>query len=122
MRMILLDQAREIGRAVLDLLPPPHCILCNAVVQAHGQLCGACFAQTSFITAPFCARCGVPFASTSQADQAGACPACQERPPLFRQARAALRYDDQARRLILPFKHADRTELGPVLASMTCPR
>lgn len=37
---------------------------------------------------------------------------------MFRQARAALRYDDQARRLILPFKHADRVELGPILASM----
>ncbi len=39
-------------------------------------------------------------------------------PRCITQARAALRYDDQARRLMLPFKHADRTELAPVLASM----
>ncbi len=43
------------------------------------------------------------------------CEACEATPPLFRQARAALTYDDQGRRLILPFKHADRIELARVL-------
>ena len=115
---MLSDRVRHFGRVVLDLLLPPRCVLCNLPVQVHGQLCGACFAQISFITAPSCARCGVPFASANQADEDGVCPGCRERPPVFRQARAALRYDDQARRLILPFKHADRLELAPVLASM----
>ncbi len=40
------------------------------------------------------------------------------RPPVFRQARGALCYDEQARRLILPFKHVDRLELAPILARM----
>ncbi|HET7883299.1 MAG TPA: ComF family protein [Acetobacteraceae bacterium] len=44
------------------------------------------------------------------------CPACRDVPPVFGRARAALRYDAQGRRLILPFKHADRTELSAVLA------
>ena len=44
------------------------------------------------------------------------CPGCRAAPPVFRRARAALRYDAQGRRLILPFKHADRTELAAVLA------
>ena len=46
------------------------------------------------------------------------CPGCREHPPLFRQARAALRYDEHGRRLILPLKHADRVELAPILAAM----
>jgi ComF family protein len=37
---------------------------------------------------------------------------------MFRQARAALRYDEQARRLILPLKHGDRIELAAILAPM----
>ena len=37
---------------------------------------------------------------------------------MFRHGRAALRYDEQARRLILPLKHADRVELASVLAPM----
>ena len=43
-------------------------------------------------------------------------PAAALAPPVFHRARAALRYDAQGRRLILPFKHADRTELAAVLA------
>ncbi len=34
------------------------------------------------------------------------------------QARAALRYDGHAKRLLLPFKHADRPELAAALAPM----
>jgi predicted amidophosphoribosyltransferase len=37
---------------------------------------------------------------------------------MFRQARAALRYDEQGRRLILPLKHGDRVELAGILAPM----
>ncbi len=102
----------------LDLLLPPRCVMCDAAVQTHGQLCGACFAATNFITAPLCACCGVPFASADQAGEGGLCSSCQDHKPVFRQARAALRYDDHARRLLLPFKHADRVELGPILGAM----
>jgi len=48
----------------------------------------------------------------------GLCPTCRIHPPAFGEARAALRYDDQARRLILPLKHGDRVELAAVLAPM----
>ncbi len=44
------------------------------------------------------------------------CPSCAARPPLYDAARAALRYDAGAQRLILPLKHADRTELAAPLA------
>ncbi len=93
-------------------------MVCDAAVGRHGDLCGGCFAQASFMTAPLCVRCGVPFTAAEQAGPDGLCPACRERPPLFRQARAALRYNDLARQLILPLKHADRIELAPILAPM----
>jgi ComF family protein len=112
------DRLRSVVRVTLDLLLPPRCVVCDVAVGVHGELCAACFAQTSFITAPLCVCCGVPFASAWQVGPDGLCPACRERPPVFRQARAALRYNDQARRLILPFKHADRVEFGPILAAM----
>jgi ComF family protein len=109
---------RRAGLAALDALLPPRCVACEAMVAVQGQFCGACFATISFITAPLCVRCGVPFASADQAGADELCPGCQEHPPLFRQARGALRYSDMARRLILPFKHADRTEMGAILAPM----
>jgi ComF family protein len=86
-------------------------------VDRHGALCAGCFARISFITEPHCRRCGVPFAAASQG-MSGVCPACVENLPVFREARAALRYDRRSRELILPLKHADRLELAPVLAAM----
>ena len=46
----------------------------------------------------------------------GRCATCLAAPPPFGQARAALRYDDISKRLILPFKYADRTEAARGLA------
>ena len=86
--------------------------------MCRGSSAPCCFGRTNFITAPFCVRCGVPFASVEQGGTEGRARAVGTHPPLFRQARAALRYDEQARRLILPLKHADRLELAPVLAPM----
>ena len=103
-------------RVVLDLLLPPQCALCETAVEHPGQLCAACFARTGFISEPCCVRCGVPFAVAGQGGALQLCPACRDTPPLYAEARAALRYDRQARQLILPFKHADRIELARVLA------
>lgn len=104
------------GRALLDVLLPPQCVACEAEVAAPGLLCAECFRKTAFITEPMCVRCGVPFGSAAIGGAAGLCPTCREAPPVFRRARAALRYDAQGRRLILPFKHADRTEIAAALA------
>lgn len=106
---------------MLDALLPPHCLTCEAAVDQQGSLCGACFAGLSFVTAPFCAHCGVPFPHAgagviAAASQERVCPACAAWPPAFAMARAALRYDAAAQRLLLPFKHADRTELAGPLA------
>jgi ComF family protein len=109
---------RSAGRLALDLLLPPRCGACDESVSMHGQLCSTCFSGTNFISEPFCSRCCVPFASVEQAGEQGECPACAENVPVFRQTRAALRYDDQCRRLILPLKHGDRIELAAILAPM----
>jgi ComF family protein len=123
MRLIgtrLTGAARMVCRAGgwgLDTLLPPQCAVCGSGVDRQGALCAACFARIGFVTAPLCQRCGVPFASASQAGS-GVCPTCAETPPAFREARAALRYDRHSRELILPLKHADRLELAPILAAM----
>lgn len=105
--------ARRLGIGALDALLPPHCLTCEAAVDAQGALCADCFAGLSFVTAPMCERCGVPFA---HAGLGPLCPSCVAWPPAFAAARAALRYDAAAQRLILPFKHADRTEFAATLA------
>lgn len=113
--------ARRVSVRLLDALLPPRCLACEADVAEQGTLCAACFAALSPVTAPFCERCGVPFAHAGQAPARSAsggllCTVCEGRNPAFRTARAALRYGDGAKRLILPFKHGDRTDLTWPLA------
>ena len=105
---------RGAGRVALDLLLPPQCVTCDQPVEASGQFCQACFAQTSFITAPLCPRCGAPFEAAGEA----ACFSCRADPPPWGAARAALRYDDGARRILLPFKYGDRVEAARALAPL----
>ena len=99
--------------ATLDLLLPPQCAACDAPVGAPGQLCAACFGQATLLADPCCKHCGAPV----DPDWSGlACLDCATRPPPWRQARAAFRYDVLSRRLILPLKYADRPELARALA------
>ena len=107
--------AQAAGRRVVDLLLPPRCLACGEIVSADGALCPTCWSKVAFIAAPCCRRCGVPF---SFDPGAGAeCGECVRRPPPFERARAALRYDDASRPLILGFKHADRTHAAPAFAA-----
>ena len=96
------------ARRWLDLLLPPRCLGCGAAVAAQGGFCGACFAALRFITRPLCRICGYPLPRTPVADPL--CGACLERPPAFARLRAALVYEDVARRMVLRFKHGGRLE------------
>ncbi len=107
---------RRGARLLLDVLLPPHCLTCDAPVGAPGQFCTACFRRTAFVTAPCCACCGRPFGSPAQGGVSGLCSECRAHPPAWTAARAALRYDDQTRRILLPFKHGDRIEIAQALA------
>jgi ComF family protein len=105
-------------RATLDVLLPPSCLTCDRPVDAPGQFCAECFRGAAFITEPCCVHCGVPFSSAGQGGAERLCPGCRAHPAPWEQARAALRYDGHAKRLVLPFKHADRPELARALAPM----
>ena len=99
----------------LDFALPPRCLTCEAAVEAPGRLCTACFRATGFVTEPCCDRCGTPFRHAGQGGFARQCRQCTDCPPPWSRGRAALRYDDQARRIILPLKHGDRVDVAPAL-------
>lgn len=106
---------RKLGAAALDMLLPPQCLSCRAIVAEPGTLCGACFAKIRFLSAPCCAVCGMPFAF----DPGGAdalCASCIRDRPAYDRARAVFRYDDASRGLILAFKHGDRIDAAPAYA------
>jgi len=110
-----MTRIKAVCRGVLDLLLPPLCARCGEAVSQPGQLCAGCFQLMRFIAEPLCRRCGVPFDTVAQAGAARICESCLRSAPPWRQARAALLYDEAAKSLILPLKHDDRGDLVAVL-------
>jgi ComF family protein len=102
------------ARVVLDALLPPQCLACHAVVDSPGNLCADCFSRFTFIAAPHCDRCGLPFETPVIEDVL--CGACLKDPPVFARARAAFIYNAASRPLVLKLKHADRTDAAAHLA------
>ena len=99
----------------LNRLVPHHCPICDSQIMNDG-LCGACWSQLCFIQAPICTCCGRPLPSATSPKQQ--CGKCLNAPNAIRQMRSILRYDDGAKGLILPFKHAARRELTGLIAHM----
>lgn len=114
----------QIGRIVGDVMKiglrtvlPPRCGGCGTITDTVHAVCADCWAGLRFISKPLCACCGYPFELVS--DDLGdgiLCGECLRKHPAFDAARAALVYDDFSRDYLLRFKHADRTDLTPLLA------
>lgn len=108
------DAALGAGRRALDAVMPPHCPVSGEPVAAAGQLSPQAWSALHFIEEPYCTRCGVPFAA-DYGDNIE-CPSCIAEPPVYDRARAATVYDEASHKLVVGFKHSDRTELAPILA------
>jgi len=106
----MLIWSAAVARRLVDIVLPPLCLGCGEIVATPGTLCVASWPAYSFIAAPHCACCGTPFAE--DLGEEALCGSCLARRPRFRRARAALIYDDKSRRLVLPFKHGDRTDMA----------
>lgn len=123
----------RIGRSIVDFLLPSRCIITGEIVQGAGMLSGEGWSQLSFITDPMCQICGIPFDVVEDDDDDGDgannedglggkghdrdhsrdhCARCLDRTPMYEFARAALRYDDGVRGLILSYKHGDKTHMA----------
>src|SRR5690349_8049267 len=97
----------RLGRAVLDGVLSPRCLACGETVAEPDALCGQCWSSLTFFAPPWCVACGLPFPHPMGAD--AVCADCARERHSWDRARAVLRYDKHSRRLVLGFKHGDRT-------------
>ncbi len=104
---------RSLLRAAIDVALPPLCPSCREPLGDGAGLCASCWSRLSFIEPPFCARLGIPF--TYDPGPGLLSMEAIANPPAYDRARAAVRYDDIARALVLGFKYGDRLDLAPML-------
>lgn len=92
---------------LVDTVLPPRCIVTGEIVDKQGMIAPSAWSELGFISAPQCECCGIPF---DYALEEGAyCMQCLDYQPKFKSARSALKYDDASRKMILGFKHGDKT-------------
>jgi ComF family protein len=95
---------------VLDLLLPQRCVVCGT---GGLQLCAPCRDELTRIEPPLCARCGAPTAWPVER-----CRECAGRRLAFASARAAVGYDDAARRLVHAWKERGLRRLATQVAQL----
>ncbi len=110
---VVVRPALQAARQSLDILLPPQCLACDALVSAPGTLCHACWERAVFVSAPLCAACGTPFEFDHGLD--ALCGACLRDRPRIDRVRAVFVYNDVSRNLVTGLKYRDRTHAAPAL-------
>lgn len=100
-------------RFVVDAALPPLCPSCRDPLGDGVGLCASCWSKLSLIEPPYCARLGIPFVYDPGPGLLSM--EAMANPPAYDRARAAVRYDEVARKLVLSFKYADRLDLAPMM-------
>src|SRR5579863_2151580 len=106
------DAWSHASKLALDVALPSLCVACREPVEGEG-VCADCWAKISFIAPPFCPRLGIPFVYDPGPDMLSM--EAIANPPAYARARAAVRYDDVARKLVHALKYQDRTDLVPAM-------
>lgn len=98
-------------QTALDLIYPPQCVMCDAIVGEPFQLCPACWRATPFIAGLVCDTCGTPLIGEDSGYRE-TCDDCLAIARPWDRGRSALLYRDGAKRLVLALKHGDRQDLS----------
>lgn len=105
---------RGVVSRLSDLIWPPRSLLSEEIVDRPGVIEPQLWGELKFLGDPQCHRCGFPLQQDPGPE--GVCGACAGHEPAYDTARAALEYDDHARRLILDLKRGGRRDGLPVFA------
>jgi competence protein ComFC len=97
---------------VLDLVFPRRCLVC---LGAADELCDRCRERLVRLSPPLCERCGAQTAWPVQR-----CRECSGRRLAFASARAAVAYDDAARRFVRGWKDGGLRTLAELAADLVC--
>lgn len=114
MKTFLPAPLKRTASHLVDLVLPPRCPMTGELVGQHGTLDPVYWGKLNFIQDPLCVTCGIPF--PHETDPQMICGSCLQDPPIYNSARSVWRYDDASTGMVLKFKHADGTQLAPLLA------
>lgn len=99
--------ARDIVSGALDLIYPPHCVICREA--GEGYLCPTCTEKIDLIVPPVCRKCGTPCERYT-------CGECEDREYAFESARSAGVFEGVLRDAIHALKYGNHIVMAESLA------
>jgi len=102
---------------ISNVIFPSSCVFCKCNIK-NGFICDKCASRLSFITKPVCNICGLPLKIYSNYDDNLLCLNCTKNKPLFDKSISAVVYNDISKKIILPFKHGDKTYLKYFISNL----
>lgn len=108
---------RRGGLWLLDLVLPPRCPGCGAIVGTLNSFCPPCWTSLDFLGHSGCESCGIPLEATDH----GTCAGCMARPPRIARTRAAVAYGDIAGSLAIRLKYGRKIALAKAMARYMLP-
>jgi ComF family protein len=110
-----------VWESLVELVYPPACIACDALVEPNQRVCAACEVFVLDTPEVRCRHCSEPGFFES-----GRCPRCTRSPPPFELAYAPFEHAGAIARAIHRYKYEDRSDLsrpiGAWLADVAAPR
>ncbi len=111
------DRAGRFGGLLANLLLPPSCVLCGTAVRTASGLCAACWGRLDIIEEPCCPVTGRPLAHEGEVADFLSMPALMAGRTWDR-VRAAVMFNDAARRLVHGLKYRDHHEGTALMAAL----
>ena len=93
---------------LINIIYPPKCIICKSDCMNANLLCSKCFGKISFITRPYCKKCG-----NSLNNILGGCTEenCVNNMHVYSQVKSIIEYNDISKQIITSFKFNDNFRL-----------
>ncbi len=112
-------KSRSAAAAVLDLVFPPRCPLCDGLLlkREHG-VCKVCRKNLPYVTEPYCMKCGK--ALLDEGDEF--CSDCRQTAHDFVRCRSVFVYEDRMKGAMYRMKYAGRKEYARTFADLTAQR
>ncbi len=106
---------RAASEALLNLLYPPHCAICEGVAPLRRYLCERCLQGVRRIEPPWCQGCALPLDGAVTAEVH--CPNCRDQTLWIDAAMAACRMEEPVREVLHRFKYQRERHLRHPLAA-----
>ncbi len=109
--MSIIETANEMFSGILDVLYPPHCLICG--VEERETYCLNCRKEISPLNPPFCEMCGLPSAEGKRV-----CRSCETAPPPYDSVIVLGRYEGGLKRAIHLLKYEGNSALAKPLGRL----